>query len=752
MSHGASPLAAFHLIGDLSGLDPAEAGLRGLRPALFGRFNDLSGLRYDYPVVLARQPVDGVWVKSLADVIDGALRKVAPPGSEGEELRSQVLSHEQAMRTLLAGGQKGTLSLFWEAARRQQMKDDGAGHSGLQATHLERVREVLSLDGELAGCDQELAAKFVSCAWRESERWKAERLCKRINRLAQKLSDILQADFMQSPAARSAERLQKTMGSGSQSVFDFQAMARILQTAPVAAPIPQRRRERIEAAITVLRTQRFVAEDGGADDSPAEVYGFDFDDCQQAMTSFRERLPGMAALVRAISIAELEIENHYVESRHDGYFSSFDEQHLGPGDLALFPSYLVRLDGVADTGLSEILQILRAGLPFKIVAQTQDILDEDAIAEGRLSFGLRGQQLARMAVGLDNVFILQAATSSLYRLRDSVMHGVASDRPALFSVYGGMSSQQPDGALVVPPYLLAAAATESRAFPCFVFDPAAGRGLAVRCHLDGNPQVFQDWPEHTLAFEDADHTTHSVDLLFTLVDFIAAHPHFADRFACVPPENWSDEMVPAGEFFGLTALQRADKVPYILLLDRANVLHRAIFDDRLADAAWRCRDAWHSLQELGGIDNSHVAAALAIAEKEWASEKARLSAAEATRTAQTGAAPASRTDAEPAPPPAAAPEAKQPPAIEAEAEPASDDPWIETIRCTTCNECTQINDRMFAYNADKRAYVADPDAGTYRELVEAAETCQVAIIHPGKPRNPDEPGLEELLRRAAPFL
>jgi hypothetical protein len=36
--------------------------------------------------------------------------------------------------------------------------------------------------------------------------------------------------------------------------------------------------------------------------------------------------------------------------------------------------------------------------------------------------------------------------------------------------------------------------------------------------------------------------------------------------------------------------------------------------------------------------------------------------------------------------------------------------------------------------------------------VEAAESCQVAIIHPGKPRNPNEPGLAELMARAQAFL
>ncbi len=58
---------------------------------------------------------------------------------------------------------------------------------------------------------------------------------------------------------------------------------------------------------------------------------------------------------------------------------------------------------------------------------------------------------------------------------------------------------------------------------------------------------------------------------------------------------------------------------------------------------------------------------------------------------------------------------------------------------------------MFAYNENKQAYIANLDAGTYAQLVEAAESCQVSIIHPGKPRNPNEPGLAELLQRAEAF-
>ena len=58
---------------------------------------------------------------------------------------------------------------------------------------------------------------------------------------------------------------------------------------------------------------------------------------------------------------------------------------------------------------------------------------------------------------------------------------------------------------------------------------------------------------------------------------------------------------------------------------------------------------------------------------------------------------------------------------------------------------------MFAYNDNRQAFIRDAAAGTYRQLVEAAESCQVSIIHPGKPKDPNEPGLAELIERAQAF-
>jgi ferredoxin len=148
------------------------------------------------------------------------------------------------------------------------------------------------------------------------------------------------------------------------------------------------------------------------------------------------------------------------------------------------------------------------------------------------------------------------------------------------------------------------------------------------------------------------------------------------------------------------------------MVDADNRLHRVIVADAVAREARRCLDAWHGLQARAARPKQVV-----IEEK-----------------------------AAPAPVPAPAPPEAE------KAAPASDAAYIETPRCTTCEECVKINSRMFVYDANKQAYIADPRAGTYRELVEAAESCQVSIIHPGKPLDANEPGLAELAERAKPFL
>jgi pyruvate-ferredoxin/flavodoxin oxidoreductase len=93
-----------------------------------------------------------------------------------------------------------------------------------------------------------------------------------------------------------------------------------------------------------------------------------------------------------------------------------------------------------------------------------------------------------------------------------------------------------------------------------------------------------------------------------------------------------------------------------------------------------------------------------------------------------------------------------------ESPPTSDDadsdfmaPWIDSEECTACDECVNLNSKMFKYDDKRRAYIADPNAGTYKELVVAAERCTAGVIHPGLPRAQATPGIEKLIERARAF-
>jgi hypothetical protein len=724
-------LIAFHLTGRISGGAFDALAQSDLQPAILAGYRDLTALRYDFPIVLIRGGGDGKPVQSLSGLFDGALNAIAD--DDAERVRKHAYRLEREIRTLVAEGAAGSLSKIWDlSAAAIGAKDDEMLQDSLR-----RLRAAVKVDGDVVGYDEAMPFRLFQHAWQTLQDRKTQNFRADINKLIMKLSDILSADFVRSKEGLSAERLRATVGAAHRDTFDFDAMSRLLVETSANAPIPESRRRRVRGLLSVLRAQRFFApadSDKGVD--VGEPYSFVFENCTDAVAAYRERLPRMIELAKAIAMARLETEGEYSEGRHDAFFAEFGDNGLDPADLALFPGYLICLR-TADLRTAEselILQAFVAGMPAKVIVQTDDIVEPSPIEGEYLISGLRNKQLTSTAMGFGAYYVLQASSSSLFQLREQILRGLAYDGPALFSVFSGASGSG------VAPYLTAAAAAESRAFPAFVYDPSAGPDWASRFSLSANSQIDLDWPLQRLDYEDAEQQRVSESLAFTLVDFAACDPRCAKHFAKVPRGKWSADLLPVAEFLAHQPQDLADKVPCLLMVDRDNHLQKVIVDDKLVQAARRCVEAWRSLQELGGVHNSHAARLLEQERKIWA-EQSRP-AAVATETPPAAPSPAA----------AVAPAVAAPEAAPAAAERPSDDPYIETPRCTSCNECTQINDKMFAYDANKQAYIVNPNAGTYRQLVEAAESCQVSIIHPGKPRNPDEQGLDELKARAEPFL
>ncbi len=723
---------AFFLTGRRPGeyLDAVD-GL-DLRPALFAGYRDLTPLRYDFPLVLEAGGADPSGVQSLSGLVDKALEAVAK-GADAERVRKHALRLEQEIRALVARGESGTLSALLESAAGKIGPADASFQDSLR-----RLRPAIKADGPVVDCDAALPRRLLRHVWDAAQAAKAARFGKKLERLGLKLSAVLQSDFERSPRGLAADRLQASVGEGFAQAFDFEAMSRVLVKSQPYEGMPAARKRRITDLLRVLKSQRFFA--GG--DAASKPYGFTFDSCGAALKAYRERLPRLVELARAIVVAELEIDGEYNPSRHDPMFEAYGDAGLDPQELAVFPDYLVCVDAAKldDQENARLMEILSSGLPIKVLLQIDDFAGESAVEQGSYACGLRSRQLASLAMGLNEVYVLQSSASNLFQFRERVLKGLTYRGPALFSVYSGASAK----ASGLAPYLMAAAAMESRAFPAFTYDPSAGPNWAARFCLEANSQVELDWPVQGFAYEDEEHQSVSQDIAFTLVDFLATDRRYANHLARVPREKWNGSMIPVDESLSRDRKGLPDKVPSLLMIDADNKLQKVIVDQSLIRHASRCREMWHSLQELGGIHNSHAEALLAREQKAWQEQMRRES--EAARPAAPVATDASAAPAAASPAPAAAAE------VADEPQRSPDEAYIETPRCSTCNECTQVNSKMFAYDANKQAYIADVNAGTYAQLVEAAENCQVAIIHPGKPRNPDEPGLAELLKRAEAFL
>lgn len=731
MSAELQELISFHLTGKLDQTGAMNLATPDFVPAVLAPYRDLSRLRYDYPLIL----VDGVetpaYVDTLSGVVNRLLRSIAPAGNTGEQLRQHVLRLEQRMRKLATGSPDQRLSELWKQAEKSLLAECDADEAEWLGNSIATARFALQVDGQVVDCDEQLPGRLLQHAWRRFAGYRHDTAAI-IDDLIIRLRNVLKVDDLKNSASRTPQRLKATVGKRYKEAFDFDRMAELLDESTPHNRLPADRRERIAAALRTLESQRFFALP--RTDLPGKtLHEFIFDNLATALKSYRAHLPEISDVVRAMAIANLELDNAWSDEKHSSFFERFGPRALTPEDLARFPACLVCLheSECSTRDLAHLMEIVSCDLPIKVLVHVSDPLGAASAVETQAYKGTFVQQLVHHFVAGD-AFVLQSPASHLYREREQIQKGLEFAGPAIFSVYAPLTN--PD--TVLPAYLVSAAALESRVFPAFSYDPLGGSGLANRFDIGCNPDLELDWPRRELRFEDEKLQAVVEDVAFTAVDFALLEPACADHFALAPRTAWGDELVAAAEYIDRADL--VDAVPCVSVVTADNELQKLVVDEQLVRLARRCRERWHALQELGGVHNSYAAAAAALA-----------AAAPATQDDVAVEAPAPVEEAAPA----AAPVEESTTEADAETDEAqaTDDPYIETPRCTSCDECTTRNDRLFAYDENKQAYIKDPDAGSFRDLVEAAEICQVAIIHPGKPRNADEAGLDELIERAAPF-
>jgi pyruvate-ferredoxin/flavodoxin oxidoreductase len=411
------------------------------------------------------------------------------------------------------------------------------------------------------------------------------------------------------------------------------------------------------------------------------------------------------------------------------------------------------------------------------------------------------KELALIAMAHRGVFVMQSSQATPSHLIQNVLKGLQARRPALFILntpcppeWGLADFGAPDAAKL---------ALESRAVPNIVFDPDRGTTYSECIDLDGNPSPRDTWTTYELAYLDDEGKEQKMTLPVTTADWALGEARFRRHFTPLKDE---EDLVPFHEFIEMDKGEREDATAFIYTVDAKRRLSKVIVSKEIAQLADERLRHWAQLKELAGIDVSdnmrdavsesleaEVDAKIAAVKAEYEAKIAKLTTqyplliarrlaegllksnaestvAELLNKAESWNGPAVEAPADfSIPAPTAAPAAAAPapaagtaaaqsaaPAPAAAVEEEEDEflgnePYIDTLRCTSCDECLKVNPKVFVYNEDQQAVIGDPSAGTFKQLVMAAEACPAECIHPGDPLNPSEKGLDKLIKRAEPF-
>jgi pyruvate-ferredoxin/flavodoxin oxidoreductase len=210
------------------------------------------------------------------------------------------------------------------------------------------------------------------------------------------------------------------------------------------------------------------------------------------------------------------------------------------------------------------------------------------------------KELALLAIAHRTSFVLQSSQASHSHLLSGVLRGLASRRPAVFSIYTPCPSEH--GIADEGAARAARLALESRAFPFLVYDPDGGPALADRLELDGNPAPGDRWPSYELSYRDPSGKSKKMELPLTIADWAASEARFARHFARVDRSSWDESMVPFHEYLELSQAERDGKKPFVYTLDSKQQLDRRVASREIVQLAEERLGLWSDLKEMAGVE------------------------------------------------------------------------------------------------------------------------------------------------------
>ncbi len=487
------------------------------------------------------------------------------------------------------------------------------------------------------------------------------------------------------------------------------------------------------------------------------------DSPSMAMGIFEGHMAKMANGFKLIRRVELELDGKYDATEHDHFFTYFNWNAFSDEEWKLCPPVVaVGGDGAMyDIGFQNLSRALASGVPVKVlvldtqvysntggqactsgfVSQVADMSPYGTVSKGKKEIR---KEISLIGMAHRSAFVLQSTQAHVTHLLEGFIDGLNSRRPALFTIYAtcqpehGVGDDMSDiqNKLVV----------DSRAYPLFRYDPDEATSLAEAATLEGNPSIDQDWINYEIKYQQ-DGVEKTLNTSLTFADFAFTEGRFRKQFKAAPPETWNDDMQPLVDFLQLDEDDREGLFPYIWAVDGKNHLMRVLVSAEMVTACEERQVYWQQLKSLTRDD--------VIIDEQSIKDQAKAEAAQQLTASLINLALngniASIGDI-------ALPTATTSSSANGGAMPGTsampegfEAAWIDTPECTACDECTDINPGIFAYNDEGLAFVKDPTAGPFIDIVKSAEKCTAGCLHPGTPFNPNEKNLDKLIKRAEKY-
>jgi pyruvate-ferredoxin/flavodoxin oxidoreductase len=473
-----------------------------------------------------------------------------------------------------------------------------------------------------------------------------------------------------------------------------------------------------------------------------------------AMGLFEGHMDKMVEGFKAVRMAQMELAGGNNAEENEAFLARFNWEQLSDEEWHLCPPVVaIGGDGAMfDIGFQNLSRALMSGKPVKIlvldtqvysntggqactsgfIGQVADMSPYGSAKQGKTE---SRKEISLIGMTHRTAYVAQGAVSNPTHLIESYIDGLNSRRPALFNVYAVCPPEHGvgDNASSNQSKL----AVESRAFPLFRYNPDLGVTFSECSSLEGNPSLDSDWPTYKLNYVDEAGSRQSMTLPMTFADFALSEGRFAKQFKKAPPETWNDDMLLLADFLQLADAERKERFPYIWAVDKKNRLIRVLVSEALVRSTEERQRLWQQLKDVAGLNRK-------VADEEAIANRVRQELIQKLASSLTNFGSLSipggmvSSDASPATHASAAAEDYE-------------QVCLDTPDCTACDECININPKIFGYNEQKRVVILDTKAGTFLDIVKAAEKCTAGVIHPGTPWNKNEPNLEKLKLRAAKY-